>query len=131
MSGGLFKNRYKIPEDKFNEIAKMGDKELGELMERYYVNWITNTELKKSDPTINSIKIKKKNLSDEIESSKEIVELKEKLKKLRLELTTEEKARLDEELKNESKEVNADIQSFKALFQTCADLKTKRVIQDN
>lgn len=128
---GLLKNRYKIPEENFTAITRMDEKELAANMERNYVAWMTNMELKKKDPEINMTKEKKQNLAKEIAKDPEIVELKEKLKQKTFEKTSEEKARLDEELKNLSSEYNNDIKSFRSLFYTCADIKTKRVIQEN
>lgn len=126
----LYKNRYKIPEETFTNITRMDEKELAVNMERNYTSWITNVELKKKDPEINMVREKKQNLAKEIAKDPKIVEIKEQLKQLVFEKTSEEKAKLDEELKNLSADYNADINSFKNLFFTCADLKTKRVIQE-
>ena len=126
----LYKNRYKILEETFTNITRMDEKELAVNMDRNYTSWITNVELKKKDPEINMVREKKQNLAKEIAKDPKIVELKEQLKQLVFEKTSEEKAKLDEELKNLSADYNADINSFKNLFFTCADLKTKRVIQE-
>jgi hypothetical protein len=128
---GLYKNRYKIPEDKFKEIMNLAPAEMAQAMDNYYINWVTNEELKKKDGEIASIKKRKQDLSKEVEKDGEIVELRAKLKTKLFEKTSEEKARLDEELKNATKEYNDDIKSFRNLFKTCADIKTKRVIKDD
>jgi hypothetical protein len=127
---GLLKNRYKLPEEDFTAITRMSTAELGEQMEKAYVHWMTVVEEKKNDPEINMIKEKKKNLAAEVSKDPEIVELKEKLKQKTFEKTSEEKARLDEELKNKSAAMNEDIKTFRARFYTIADIKTKRVIKD-
>jgi hypothetical protein len=127
---GLLKNRYKLPEEDFTAITRMSTAELGEQMEKAYVHWMTVVEEKKNDPEINMIKEKKKNLAAEVSKDPEIVELKEKLKQKTFEKTSEEKARLDEELKNKSAPMNEDIKTFRARFYTIADIKTKRVIKD-
>lgn len=121
----MLRNRYKIPEDKFTEITRMSEEEIGKLMEQYYVNMRHEMSLKKKDPDIKMIKDKKKNLSKEIEKDPKVIELKAELKAKIFELTSEEKARLDEELKNASSEYNRSIRDFKNLFHTCADIKTK------
>jgi hypothetical protein len=127
---GLLKNRYKIPEDEFTAITRMSTAELGEQMEKAYVHWMTVVEEKKNDPELKMIREKKKNLAAEVSKDPEIVELKEKLKQKTHEKTSEEKARLDEDLKNKSSAVNEDIKTFRAKFYTLADIKTKRVIKD-
>ena len=126
----LLRNRYKIPEDKFTEITRMSEQEISTLADQSYVAWMTETELKKKDPDIKMIKEKKKNLTKDIEKDPGVIELKAQLKAKIFELTSEEKARLDEELRNASAEYNRSIKDFRAMFYTCADIKTKRVIQE-
>lgn len=126
----LLRNRYKIPEDKFTEITRMSEQEIAALADQSYIAWMTETELKKKDPDIKMIKDKKKNLSKDIEKNAEVIELRAQLKAKLFELTSEEKARLDEELRNASAEYNRSIKDFRAMFYTCNDIKTKRVIQE-
>jgi hypothetical protein len=126
----LLRNRYKIPEDKFTEITRMSEDEISRLADQSYINWLTEVDLKKKDPDIKMIKDKKKNLSKEIEKNPEVIELKAQLKQKVFELTSEEKARLDEELKNASSEYNRSIKDFRSMFYTCNDIKTKRVVQE-
>ena len=126
----LLRNRYKIPEDKFTEITRMSEADIGRLMESSYVNMMTEMDLKKKDPDIKMIKDKKKNLTKEIEKDPKVIELKAQLKAKIFEVTSEEKARLDEELKNASSEYNRSIKDFRAMFHTCADIKTKRKVEE-
>lgn len=124
----MYKNRYKIDEEKFTELTRMSEGEMGKAMESYYVNWQTSVDNKKKDGEIERLVEKKNQLTKEIQKDPEIVELKAKLEQKVFEKTSEEKARIDEELKNARSEYNADIKQFRAFFYTCADLKTKRFL---
>lgn len=125
---GMYKNRYKIPEEQFSELIKLGEKDLGTKMEQYYVNWITEVENKKKDGEIERLSEKRTNLKKEVENNEKVIELKQQLEKLKFELTSEELARIDEELKNARSSYNESIKEFRSYFYTCADLKTKRLL---
>lgn len=123
---GIFKNRYKIKEETFTEITRMSEVELATAMENYYLNWQTVVDQKKKDPRIKLLVDQRKDIMETINKDSEVVELTEKLKQLKFEKTTEELARIDSELSNERQPVNEDIKTFRSLFYTCADIKTKR-----
>lgn len=126
MSEGIFKNRYKIPEEEFTTITRMSEQELGSEMEKAYVHWQTTVELKKKDAKINMLVEQKKGLREMVEKDPEVVDLVEKLKQKRFEKTSEEMARIDSELSNERQPINEDLKNFRNKFYTMADIKTKR-----
>lgn len=126
--GGIYKNRYKIKDEEFTAISAMGDVELAQCMERYYVNFQTELENKKSDPKIKMLVEQRKNLKEVVEKDPLVVEAFQKLKELRHQLTSEELARIDSELLNERQPVNESIKDFRSKFYTCADIKTKRYL---
>ena len=125
-NGGIYKNRYKIKEEEFTAISKMGEAELAQAMERFYINWQAELESKKSDPKIKMLSEQRKNLKEIVEKDPLVVEAVQKLKELRFNLTSEELARIDSELSNERQPVNESIKDFRSKFYTCADIKTKR-----
>ncbi len=123
---GIFKNRYKIPDEEFTGITRMTEAEIGDTMEKSYIHWQTTVELKKNDPDINSLMEQRKGLKQAVEKDSEVVELVEKLKQKRFEKTSAELARIDSELSNFRQPINGDIKNYRAKFYTCADIKTKR-----
>lgn len=123
---GIFKNRYKIPEEEFTMITRMSEAEMGSEMEKSYIHWQTEVEQKKKDPQINLLVEQKKGLRETVEKDPEVVKAVENLKNLRFSKTSEEMARIDSELANARQPVNESIKLFRSKFYTLADIKTKR-----
>lgn len=127
---GIYVNRYKLPTDKFEEIIKYDPTALSTKSDQYYINWVSQTELKKKDEEIKALQDQKKRLKKEVEQDAEVLELKAKLKELKFKKTSEELARIEEELKNLNSEWTRDINDLRKLFMTCNDIKTKRAVQE-
>lgn len=111
-----FNNKYKIPNEKADEIRSLGNKQLIERVAIEYRSWATSIENKKKDPELLRVKEAISSINKDIKENAEYKKLEEEFKQKKEELIDEEMTRLQEEQKNLLQPVNEDIQYFKGVF---------------
>jgi uncharacterized secreted protein with C-terminal beta-propeller domain len=121
-----FNNPYHIANEKADEIRGLDNQALVARAAIEYKNWLSSVKNKKNDGHLLDIREQIKGLKDEINHKAEVIELAEKLKKLKEDLISEEQARLEEEAKNLNQPHNEDIKAFKGVFQIAMDEIAKR-----
>ena len=109
-------NNYKLPDHTATEILNLNNKEIISRATTEYYNWVASEELKKADPDLQTVNAQIKALEEEVNEMSEVIEATDKLKDLKENLSSEKIATYREEKKNLLEPYKEDIKFFKSCF---------------
>jgi hypothetical protein len=125
-SKSKYNNKYKVPNERADEIWSLSNKALVSRVNTEYNNWIMSEVYRKDDMGLCRLKDQIKQEEAAIKEDPEYIKLEEEFTRRKEELVTEELAKWKEELKNMAQPFNEEVAMFKNIFKLAMDELTRR-----